>query len=129
MKKTWMIGAIAAAVMCSAVGAYAGLKVNSPAMVSPTFAIAGMSDTRASNDVNADVGCTVAHIAANAIIAFCSISDATGATKTCVSSDPTMIQSVASITANSTIRMIFDASGNCTQLYIDNYSAYRPITP
>lgn len=124
-----MTAAVATAMIFSAAGVYAGQKFTVTTSVSPTFAIAGMGDTRASADATASVGCTVASIAANFPIAMCSITDPSGATKMCFSSDPSVIQAASSFTANSTLRLLFDASGNCTQVYVDNYSAYRPITP
>lgn len=129
MKKTWIKAGIAAAVLCSGAAAYAGYKASiSAPSISPTFAVGIMGAARATADTNSYAGCSVLNSGTSSL-GFCTIADATGATKTCSFSNAAMVQAVASITPNSAIRLFFDASGNCTQLYIDTYSFYLPATP
>jgi hypothetical protein len=129
MKKTWISAGIVATVLLSGAGAYAGYKASSGApSLSPTFAVGVMGAARATSDTNSYAGCSLLNSGTSAI-GFCTIADATGATKTCSFSNPGMVQAVASITPGSAIRLFFDASGNCTQVYIDTYSFYLPPTP
>ena len=129
MKKILLSTGIAATVFLTAAGAYAGYKASSGApSISPTFAVGIMGAARATADSNASAGCSVLNSGTSSM-GFCTIVDATGATKTCSFSNAAMVQAVASITPNSAIRMFFDASGNCTQIYIDTYSFYLPVTP
>lgn len=129
MKKTWISGGIVALVLLSGAGAYAGYKASIGApSISPTFAVGVMGAARATADSNSYAGCSLLN-SGTSTIGFCTIADATGATKTCSFSNPGMAQAVASITPNSAIRLFFDASGACTQLYIDTYSFYLPATP
>jgi hypothetical protein len=129
MKKTWISGGIVALVLLSGAGAYAGYKASIGApSISPTFAVGVMGAARATADTNSYAGCSLLN-SGTSTIGFCTIADATGATKTCSFSNPGMAQAVASITPNSAIRLFFDASGACTQLYIDTYSFYLPATP
>jgi hypothetical protein len=129
MKKILVSTGVAATVLLTAAGAYAGYKASSGApSISPTFAVGVMGAARATTDTNSYAGCSVLNSGTSAM-GFCTIADATGATKTCSFSNPAMVQAVASITPNSAIRLFFDASGNCTQLYIDTYSFYLPATP
>ena len=129
MKKTWISGGIVALVLLSGAGAYAGYKASIGApSISPTFAVGVMGAARATADSNSYAGYSLLN-SGTSTIGFCTIADATGATKTCSFSNPGMTQAVASITPNSAIRLFFDASGACTQLYIDTYSFYLPATP
>jgi hypothetical protein len=129
MKKMWISTGIAAMVLLTGAGAYAGYKASSSApSISPTFAVGVMGAARATADTNSYAGCSLLNSGTSAT-GFCTIADATGATKTCSFSNPAMVQAVASITPSSAIRLFFDASGNCTQLYIDTYSFYLPATP
>ena len=129
MKKTWISGGIVALVLLSGAGAYAGYKASIGApSISSTFAVGVMGAARATADSNSYAGCSLLN-SGTSTIGFCTIADATGATKTCSFSNPGMAQAVASITPNSAIRLFFDASGACTQLYIDTYSFYLPATP
>lgn len=129
MKKTLISTGVAAAVFLAAAGAYAGYKASIGApSISPTFAVGVAGAARATADTNSYAGCSLLN-SGTSTIGFCTIADATGATKTCSFSNPGMVQAVASITPNSAIRLFFDASGNCTQLYIDTYSFYLPATP
>ena len=129
MKKILVSAGVAATMLLTAAGAYAGYKATSGApSISPTFAVGIMGAARATADTNSYAGCSILNSGTSSI-GFCTIADATGATKTCSFSNPGMVQAVASITPNSAIRLFFDASGNCTQLYIDTYSFYLPATP
>lgn len=129
MKKMWISGGIAALVLLSGAGAYAGYKASMGApSISSTFAVGVMGAARATPDSNSYAGCSLLN-SGSSTLGFCTIADATGATKTCSFSNPAMAAAVASITPDSAIRLFFDASGNCTQLYIDTYSFYLPATP
>lgn len=129
MKKMWISGGIVTAVLLSGAGAYAGYKASIGApSISSTFAVGVMGATRATPDGNSYAGCSLLN-SGTTTLGFCTIADAAGATKTCSFSNPAMAQAVASITPDSAIRLFFDASGNCTQLYIDTYSFYLPATP
>jgi len=111
-------------------GAYAGYKSGVAPSISPTFAVAIMGSTRATPDTNAYVGCTLGGTTSGAASnGFCMIADATGASKVCSFSSASIAQAVAAMTANSAVRLFFDSAGNCTQVLIDNYSFYLPITP
>ncbi|HEX8111987.1 MAG TPA: hypothetical protein VF516_29850 [Kofleriaceae bacterium] len=129
MKKMWISGGIVAAVLLSGAGAYAGYKASIGApSISSTFAVGVMGAARATSDSNSYAGCSLLN-SGTTTLGFCTVADATGATKTCSFSNPAMAQAVASITPDSAIRLFFDASGNCTQLYVDTYSFYLPATP
>lgn len=126
---TWIGGALAAAVLLSGAGAYAGYKASGGApSVSASFAVGVMGAARATADTTGYAGCSLLN-SGTTPLGFCTITDATGSSKTCSFSNPAMVQAVASITPNSAIRLFFDASGACTQLYIDTYSFYLPATP
>lgn len=129
MKKMWIYAGIAAMVLLSGAGAYAGYKFNSGApSLSPTYASGAMGAARATADSNSYAGCSLFNVGTSTQ-GFCTLADATGATKTCSFNNPAMVQAVASITPDSAIRLFFDASGNCTQIYIDTYSFYLTATP
>jgi hypothetical protein len=129
-KRMWIGIAALAGVMLTGAGAFAGYKFSSAPSISPTFAVGIMGSARATADSNAYIGCTLQGTTGGASSnGFCMIADAAGTSKTCSFSSASIAQAVASMTANSAVRMWFDAAGNCTQVAIDNYSWYLPITP
>lgn len=129
MKKTWISAGIAATVILSGAAAYAGYKASSGApSIGASFAVGVMGAARATADTNSYAGCSLVN-SGTSTIGFCTIADATGATKTCSFSNPGMVNAVTSITPGSAIRLFYDASGTCTQIYIDTYSFYLPATP
>ena len=130
MRKQIGILAAVAAVMCASAGAYAGYKYSSGTpSITATSAIAVLGSTRASADNTAYAGCTIRGTSTGSSIGWCDFVDATGASKSCSFSDPSMLQAVTAMTPYSAVRAFFNASGTCTSLYIDNYSFYLPLTP
>lgn len=129
-KRTWIGVVVLAGVMLTGAGAFAGYKFSSAPSISPTFAVGIMGSARATADTNAYLGCTLGGTTSGSTAnGFCQITDSTGASKTCSFSSASIAQAVASMTANSAVRLFFDSAGNCTQVVIDNYSFYLPITP
>src|SRR5262249_60637229 len=75
MKKMWISGGIAALVLLSGAGAYAGYKASIGApSISSTFAVGVMGAARATPDGNSYAGCSLLN-SGTSTLGFCTIAD------------------------------------------------------
>jgi hypothetical protein len=83
--------------------------------------------TRATKDNVALIGCTVGAIGASGIpYAICEAKDAKGNYLSCESGAAGYIQAAAAVNGDSYIYFASDANGSCTQITVNNGSAYAP---
>lgn len=106
-------------------GADAGLKQSFPVTISSSYAYGSIGSARASADATQYIGCS-SYGTSGACVAL----DATGNNfKMCAWSNAAQAAAVHSIGPHSYIVFYFDTSGNCTNIYVSNYSYQLPATP
>jgi hypothetical protein len=75
------------------------------------------------------IGCSVQGFSSGSGQAICEATNAAGVSAYCYSTNPTIVQAAASGGASSYYYFQWDASSQCTYLYVTNVSAYGPVQP
>ena len=86
---------------------------------SPCYAQGSLNAVRYSSDSQEQIGCVNYGSAIQ-----CSATNAAGTWVYCFSSDPTLVANERAINETSSIWFLYDASGTCTNLDVDNTSFY-----
>jgi hypothetical protein len=84
---------------------------------------------RASADTHAGIGCSILGYSTGPGGVLCEAVDSTGVYAVCFSDSATIIAAAASAGPNSYYYFQWDASSQCTYLYVSNASLYGPMTP
>jgi hypothetical protein len=72
------------------------------------------------------IGCATYTYASGFEFAYCSARDENGAFASCQSTDPRFLAVARGVNNASLVRFSWDASGNCTQMIVNNSSYYVP---
>jgi hypothetical protein len=128
MKKvsTFLLACAAALVL---VPAHAGYRAGAPVFIGSFSATGTVATVRSSADNVAEIGCGASGYAGGSYSASCWAWPATGSPKFCYTSSPTLANVALSVAGDSDVWFSWDASGNCTQVYVRNSSAYAPKAP
>ena len=129
-----LCGILASALVAGTEIAKAGPKYSYPVSVGSDYVYGSLGTARNSADGNQAIGCTTSGQFSNGVgynMAFCSATDSQGRSASCwvASNAGTMAQSLASLGTDSLLYFTFDASGNCTFIYVENYSYFEPKNP
>lgn len=75
------------------------------------------------------IGCSVQGFSSGSGQAICEATNAAGVSAYCYSTNPTIVQAAASGGSSSYYYFQWDASSQCTYLYVTNVSVYGPVQP
>jgi hypothetical protein len=109
--------------------AHAGFKQDQPVVLSANTFSGQIGSARAATDSNEYIGCYIHSFVKQPAMAVCFATDASGAHKMCVSSDPAVVQAVTAMTSSSYISVYFDNDANCGEILVSTNSWLRPATP
>jgi hypothetical protein len=84
---------------------------------------------RSSADTHAAIGCAILGYSTGSGAVLCSAVNSAGVNAYCFSSNATIIAAAASAGPSSYYYFQWDASSQCTYLYVSNESVYGPVTP
>jgi hypothetical protein len=128
MIKKIFSAATIAAVLAAATAAWAGYKVSPAVYVNSTgrYASGAFGTARNSADSVQYLYCTVSATAGSTRQAQCFAQDASYRFAGCSTSDQAMVLNVASMNSDANVFFTWDASGNCTSIYVDNGSQFEP---
>lgn len=110
--------------------AFAGAKSTLPVIIN-TFsqrAVGVLSDARNSTDSQQTVAIVI-NTTATSESGYVFFRDATGATALCTTQNPALLTAMKTATSDAAITAYWDASGQCTQINVDNASMYSPKLP
>jgi hypothetical protein len=128
MSKRWRGWIVVVACVVGAAwsrGADAGSKLSFPVAFGSNYAYGAIGSARASTDSVQYIGCS-----SYGTSGACVAQDATGSNwKMCAWSSAAAAAAVHSIGPHSYIVFYWDTSGNCTNVYVSNYSYQLPATP
>ena len=92
-----------------------------------------LGTTRASADTSQYIGCNVLSLSGGAPQINCgarTIAGGTNGTASCTVTSQTMADTLKTITNYSVLRVFYNTTtGICTQILVDNFSAYHPMSP
>ncbi len=136
MRKSVVVlcGILASVLVAGAQIARAGQKASYPVSIGSGTAYGSVGTARNSADGSQMIGCTTIGQLSNGVgynMASCSATDSQGRSASCwvASNSSAMAQSLASLGTDSFLYFTFDASGNCTFIYVENYSMFEPKSP
>ena len=99
----------------------AGYRYVYPVTIGSNYAYGAIADARGSADTRQSIGCWENNDGAS-----CSAVNSTGTYRSCYTTDPTMRSLIRSIGSESYIYFIFDTSGSCSYIYVENTSVFKP---
>jgi hypothetical protein len=120
-----MIAAAAVGLLASTT-ALAGMLLELPVVIDDAAlsASGSLGNVRNSHDRTQYIGCSL-----NRSSGFCSAKNAAGVTRTCVTGDPDVINTIASLNDDSHLIFYWDQSGTCTAVYVSIESFSAPKEP
>lgn len=116
------------AALCSGNVALAGLRLGGPVVVSPSgmYAYGSIGFAYNTNTNYTEViGCTV-YGSASFSYGSCWATDAAGVSRSCFTTLPEHLANIRSINGNSNISIYWNASGQCTEILVGQYSYTDP---
>jgi hypothetical protein len=116
-------GVMAAMITASSV-ALGGSVDNTPVYVLPSvYASGALSGARYSTDDSQEIGCA-AYATSSGPGAFCWAEDATGHYLSCATTDPNISATARGVNAASYVYFSVSTYGECTSVYVYNFSEY-----
>jgi hypothetical protein len=111
--------------------AQAGFKSSYTTFVDTTgrSAYGDAASARSAANPSSYIGCSIQGFSSGSGQVICEATNAAGASAACYSNNPTIIQAAASGGSSSYYYFTWDASSQCTYLYVSNASVYGPIQP
>lgn len=111
----------------------AGMRFTSEVYVNETYrsASGSMTDARGSADTKQFIGCYHYYDTAGGstpLIGFCHASNPVGLTRSCSTTNPNIVQSIRSISAESNIGFSWNTDGTCRYVMVTNNSYYKPAS-
>ena len=130
MRRTLLIGLLLA--LGTAATAYAGLKENTPVVVTKAADGSGnffgaLHTARNSNDNKMSIFCRVFLNPGAPPLVQCAATDGRGRSLMCSTTDPTLVQVVHIITNNSLLNVSVSADGQCSQIIVRNGSTFAGV--
>lgn len=109
--------------------ALAGFRSSTRTVVWTGGAIGTLADARSAPGTTGYIGCTAVAYSGGSYVA-CAAQDAYGVYASCWSQNPQYASLVSSMTANSQLYFLVNATtGQCDYLEVQNYSYYAPVEP
>lgn len=126
MKKTGMMLGLCIAMGLSATS-FAGAKDSFPVFVDPVNGVAtgNMGSARNSPDTNMNMYCYTNSYD----YGYCTATDASGATVSCLTTNASMVAVIRSMNSDSAVLFYFDSTGTCTDILVGTGSHHEPKTP
>ena len=130
IKKTNLRRLIAVAALALGVTpALAGYKTTVPVYIDSAArtALGSLGTVRNSADSNQWIGCSVSSGGTGSPWARCYATNAAGQSVSCTAFDAELVVAAGSIRPTSYVKFVWDTYGECTQIRVENWSAYRPM--
>lgn len=108
----------------------AGTKTPEPVVIDAAHKTfwGNLGTARASADNLQHIGCQVSASSA-AITAYCLARDANNVSVSCTSNDPNLVQAAGAVNSGSTLVVVHDGAGKCTNITVRNYSYFSIKVP